>query len=215
MDRRQLFRLVATLGLAPLMIRQALANGQSPIQPGLRKLTGQVLVNGRPAAEGQAINPGDVVVTGPAGEAVYVIGQDAFLQRAGTEVRFPMDAAGFFRVVTGRLLSVFGRGQKRLVLPTATIGIRGTACYIETDAMKSYFCLCYGEAEVIPTSAPSQREVIQTKHHDHPIYIHGDPHMPTSMVPATVINHTDAELMLLESLVGRLPPFYGQDVKPY
>lgn len=215
MDRRQLFRLIAALGLAPLMIRQALANGQSPVQPGLRKLTGQVLVNGRPAMEGQIINPGDVVTTGAAGEAVYVIGQDAFLQRSGTEVRFPMDAAGFFRVVTGRLLSVFGRGQKRLVLPTATIGIRGTACYIETDAMKSYFCLCYGEAEVIPASAPSQREVIQTKHHDHPIYIHGDPRMPTSMVPATVINHTDAELMLLESLVGRLPPFYGQDVKPY
>lgn len=215
MNRRHLLQLITALGLAPFAIRQVLANGLSPLRPGLRKLTGQVQVNGRAATEGQQITPGDVVITGQDGEAIYVIGQDAFLQRSATEVRFPMDSAGFLRVVTGKLLSVFGRGPKRLVLPTATIGIRGTACYIETDAMKSYFCLCYGEAEVVPLAAPDQREVIQTQHHDHPIYIHGDPQMPTSMVPATVINHTDAELMLLENLVGRLPPFYGQDVKPY
>jgi hypothetical protein len=30
------------------------------------------------------------------------------------------------------------------------------------------------------------------------------------MVTAPVINHTDTELILLENLVGRWPPFYGQ-----
>jgi hypothetical protein len=34
--------------------------------------------------------------------------------------------------------------------------------------------------------------------------------MPKMMVPAGVINHSDDELKLLEALVGRWPPFYGQ-----
>lgn len=215
MDRRQLFRLIAAAGLAPTLIREALANGSNPVQAGLRKITGLVFVNGKPGVEGMTIAPGDRVVTGPASEAVYVIGQDAFLQRAASEVHFPMDATGFLRILTGRLLSVFGKGEKRLFLPTATIGIRGTGCYVEAGSAKTYFCLCYGEAEVIPEVAPQQREIIRTKHHDHPLYIHGDSSMPTSMVAAEVINHTDAELTLLESLVGRLPPFAGQNYKAY
>jgi len=34
--------------------------------------------------------------------------------------------------------------------------------------------------------------------------------MAKMMVPAGVINHTDAELEMLEALVGRTPPFYGR-----
>jgi hypothetical protein len=30
------------------------------------------------------------------------------------------------------------------------------------------------------------------------------------MAPAAMVNHTDAELILLENLVGRWPPFYGK-----
>jgi hypothetical protein len=126
-----------------------------------------------------------------------------------------MNGEAFFRLVTGRLLSVFGRGDKRLLTPTATIGIRGTACYLETNDSKSYFCLCYGTADLTPLAAPQERTTIQTKHHDHPIYIHGNPNMPTSMVPAEVVNHTDAELELLESLVGRVPPFVSGNYKRY
>jgi hypothetical protein len=42
------------------------------------------------------------------------------------------------------------------------------------------------------------------------MYIHNDMKMPKMMVPAGVINHSDDELKLLEALVGRWPPFYGQ-----
>jgi hypothetical protein len=49
-----------------------------------------------------------------------------------------------------------------------------------------------------------------TTHHDHPLYIHDNMKMPTMMVSAPVINHTDAELVMLENLVGRWPPFYGK-----
>ena len=30
------------------------------------------------------------------------------------------------------------------------------------------------------------------------------------VAPAKLINHTDDELVMLENLVGRWPPFYGQ-----
>jgi hypothetical protein len=35
------------------------------------------------------------------------------------------------------------------------------------------------------------------------------------VTPAPVINHTDAELILLEGLTGRQPPFIGQGFRPY
>ncbi|HEY6898352.1 MAG TPA: hypothetical protein VI279_13915, partial [Rhodocyclaceae bacterium] len=214
MERRTLLRALVAAGLAPQLIRVALAKGNNPVPAGLHKVEGKVTLNGSPAREGQLVKPGDTVKTGANSSAIYVIGQDAFLQRADSEVHFPIESLeAFLRVLNGKLLSVFGRGQKKLQVSTATIGIRGTACYIEAEASKTYFCLCYGEAEVVPSVAPAQREIIHTEHHDHPIYIHNDPKMATSMVPAAVINHNDAELTLLENLVGRRPAFYGKDYK--
>jgi hypothetical protein len=224
MDRRELLQQLAAAGLlaagGPLgFLQRALAYGASPVPPGLHRLRGQVTVNGRPAREGQLIRPGDTVVTGTDGEAIYVIGADAFLQRGGSTVGFGKTAADFMRVLSGRILSVFGQGERELRFATATIGIRGTACYIETGetARKpAYFCLCYGEARVTPNAAPEQAETVRTEHHDHPLYIHGDRGMPSLMLAAPVINHTDAELILLENLVGRWPPFYGRsDIQPY
>lgn len=104
---------------------------------------------------------------------------------------------------------------ERLAVSTAVIGIRGTACYIEELVDRTYFCLCYGEAEVVPAVAPQERETIRTNHHDHPISIYSDPAMPKSMVSAEVVNHTDAELTMLESLVGHVPPFKGRDYKNF
>lgn len=206
-SRRRLLQALAAAGVAGAL-REVLAAGAPQ---GMRSVRGAVTINGRAASVGQAVAPGDTIVAAADAEAIYVIGDDAFLQRGGSRVVFGADAArGFMRIVSGRILSVFGRGDKRIVTNTATIGIRGTACYIEDDGRRSYFCLCYGEAEIVPSAAPQQRELIRTRHHDHPIYIHADAGMPTSMVPAEVINHTDAELRMLEALVGRVPPF-GDD----
>lgn len=206
-SRRRLLKILAAIGLFPLAGR-IMAKGVLPIQVGLRRLTGPVLVNGDPAREGMLIRPGDTVVTGRGAEAVYVVGDSAFLQRSDTRVVFGTDAADFLRVVTGRLLSVFGKGRKRLQVPTATIGIRGTACYIEAGTEQTYFCLCYGIAEITPSAAPQATETVETRHHDHPLYINGTPDNATSMVPAEVMNHSDEELVMLEELVGRWPPFY-------
>jgi hypothetical protein len=49
------------------------------------------------------------------------------------------------------------------------------------------------------------RESYSTQHHESPRYIYGDGRK-RAIVPASVSNHSDAELILLESLVGRTPP---------
>ena len=152
------------------------------------------------------VGTGDTLVTGADGELIYVIGQDAYLQRANSTVSFSGVSASLMRVLSGKILSVFGKGRKTLQTTTATIGIRGTGCYIESEKKRVYFCLCYGTAELTPLADPGRRELIETRHHDHPLYIHHDSSLPM-MVDASVINHTDAELELLESLVGRFPPF--------
>ena len=207
MPRRIWLRACAAAGLVAIFQRVR-AGGLNSAASGMRRLRGDVTVNGQAAHEGQFIKAGDTIATGPDAEAIYVIGQSAFLQRESSLVRFGGDtAADFMRIISGKILSVFGHGDKRIAVSTAVLGIRGTACYIEEQVGRTYFCLCYGEAEVVPAVTPQERETIRSLHHDHPIYIHADPAMPKSMVPAEVVNHTDAELTLLENLVGRVPPF--------
>ena len=174
---------------------------------GFYLLRGDVRLNGRPARLGEEVGPGDRVTTGSDGKAIYVIGRDAFLQREESEASFASDGAvALFRVVTGALLSVFGPGERRLETPVATIGIRGTACYLEAEPQRTYACLCYGRAELVPLADPSHAVVFETRHHDHPLYINNAPGMPM-MVDGELVNHTDDELEKLEALCGRVPPF--------
>jgi hypothetical protein len=180
---------------------------------GVQRMRGELLVNGRKAASGTVIAPGDKVATGPKSYATFVVGEDAFLMRGNTEVELSgaQRLVDLVRVISGALLSVYSKGPQRTIKgSTATIGIRGTGAYIETQPELTYFCLCYGEAELVPTAQPEQRELLRTVHHDQPRYIYaaGRERM---MERAGVINHRDAELILLESLVGREPPFVQMD----
>lgn len=194
------------------LVCAALAAGA---QTGIRSIKGSVTVDGQPAVVGQPIRPGQKVVTAAGAEAIFVVGKDAFLQHENSE--FAIDAGGgvpVLRYITGKILSVFGKGGKRLITPTATIGIRGTGCYIEAEEQRTYFCLCYGTAVVRPKGNPGMRKTVRTRHHENPLYIGGGA-TREAMQTAKVINHTDDELIMLEELVGRLPPFYGKGYKQY
>jgi hypothetical protein len=137
-----------------------------PIRPGLHKIRGEVIVNRRLATEGQLIKPGDTIVTGANSEAIYVIGQDAYMQRELTTVSFGAEALqNLMRVVSGRILSVFGKGAKTFryrrppsasAAPAATSRRRTTA-----PKARTYFCLCYGDVEVTPTAAPQEADALQ------------------------------------------------------
>ena len=186
---------------ALLLVRDALAAGK--IEKGVYRVRGDARINGAPAREGMEVKPGDAVTTAAGGEIVFVINRDAFLLRANSRVEVGSGAADVFRIVTGALLSVVQPGrQKTLRAQTATIGIRGTAVYVESAADKTYVCTCYGEAELVPEDDPAARETVKTTHHEQPRHIMAKG-APQRIMRAPVVNHTDAELMLLESLVGR------------
>ena len=197
-------------GMAGL-IAQALAQGEP--KQGVLRLRGSVQVNGVAAVKATPVKPGDVVTTGPNSFVLFVVGRDAFLLRGNSRLEIAGSAtfADVLRLVTGKLLSVYAKGRPREVVGvTATIGIRGTGAYMETSAERTYFCLCYGEAEIVPSAAPNQRESLRTIHHDQPRYIY--PAGRARVIEkAPVINHRDDELILLESLVGRTPPFVDTD----
>ncbi|HRE17119.1 MAG TPA: hypothetical protein PLW86_08635 [Rhodocyclaceae bacterium] len=217
-SRRTLLRQLAAAGLLgniPLAIRQVMAAGNRPMRPGIYQLSGTVTLNGKPAAEGMPVNPGDTLVTGANSRAIYVIGQDAYLQRDNSTVSIlGTTVTSGLRILSGKLLSVFGKGNKQLQTSTATIGIRGTGCYIESEPERTYFCLCYGTADVAPVAAPDKPQTLVTKHHEAPVWIsRNDKEKPMSA--AGVVNHSDDELDLLESLVGRTTPFAGSDVNRY
>lgn len=209
--RRLLLRRLAAAGLfgaAGLtgLIRQALAMGTTPRrQIGIHRLEGQVTFNGRAAQVGDVVQPPLEVVTGERSLAVFSTGGNAYLIRAHSRVRFASDAEGRpdILVQSGKLLSVFEKGHATLRTPTAVAGIRGTGVYVEVEPARSYVCLCYGEIR-LATAGDGVVEHLATRHHEAPRWVYAD-----RMEPAGVVNHSDAELVLLEGLTGRLPPFYG------
>jgi hypothetical protein len=210
-DRRTWLRgaTAATVAAGMLQLRGALAAGALP--PGVAQIKGDVRINGKPAERGQRVVQGDVIVTGSNGELVFVTERDAFLVRANSRIEFgsaaARGAATVLRVLTGALLSVFESGARREIrTTTATIGIRGTGIYIQIEAQRTYACTCYGEAVLTPVDDPAAAETVRTKRHDQPRYIYGKG-MPRMMEAAPVVNHTDAELQMLEALVGRKVPF--------
>ncbi|MBI1942425.1 MAG: FecR domain-containing protein [Betaproteobacteria bacterium] len=204
--------LAAQLGAQFAVLRAALA--QDAIAKGVHGVKGRPLVNGRDVKPGMPVRAGDTVTTDAKGELVFVVGRDAMLLRRNSRIEVQGEkgalvAAGL-RVLTGAILSVFAPGAgKRLQTPTATIGIRGTGIYVEAEKHRTYVCTCYGTAELAAAADPGAREVVTTRHHDEPRYImaKGAPQM---LMKAPVVNHTDAELTLLEALVGRKPPFLAQ-----
>lgn len=205
--RRQF--LSKSAGIASLAgLSNALAMGQQPLATGIRRIKGDVRVNGAPARVEQAVLQGDTITTGAGSEVIYVMGNNAYLMRDNSSMQFLQDGAvGVLRLITGKVLAVFGPGAKRIETQAATIGIRGTACYMEAlDAQPLYFCLCYGTADIQPLADPAQARTLATTYHDAPLYIGSDTGKPL-LEKAPVKNHRDLELILLEESVGRQPPF--------
>lgn len=202
------------LGAAALLVvREALAAGT--LEKGVYRVRGAARINELAARPGMDVKPGDAVVTAAGGEIIFVVNRDAFLLRENSRLEVGAAAANVFRIITGALLSVYQPGvRKTLYAQNATIGIRGTGVYVESGADKTYVCTCYGEAELTPLADPGARETVRTRHHEQPRYIlpKGAPQMT---MKAPVINHTDAELAMLESLVGRTAPFDPTDYRSY
>ena len=155
--RRQFIHGLAAGAAGGMMgwLQRALAADAKSLPQGIVEVKGEVMVNGKPAAKGVIVAAGNVVETGKDARVVFVIGDNAFLQRQNSRVEFGVSIESFLRVVTGGLLSVFGKGERKLSTMTVAIGIRGTGCYIETDEKKTYFCLCFGAVDLKPVGGPA------------------------------------------------------------
>jgi hypothetical protein len=180
-----------------------LPSGQS-----VYEASGAVTVNGQAAGDATRIAAGDRVETGAGAQLVFVIGSDAFILRENS--RLELGGSNFMvdtmRLATGALLSVFGAGAKRVVTSTAATGVRGTGLYVESEPERSYVCTCYGEVLISAVDDANVSERIVSRHHDAPRYVL-KAGAARRIQPAPFINHTDLELTLIESLVGRTPPF--------
>ena len=169
-----------------LVFGDALAQGR--LEQGIRDRSGDVRVSG------------DRIQTGGDGRLIIVVGRDAIMVRRNSSLNV---LANGFRLVTGAVLTVFSPGRSRqLTTPTATIGIRGTAVYLEAQRGRTYACTCYGEAELGSPFDPSARETVRTKRHEQPRYLMAKS-SPQMLMQAPVQNHTDEELRLLGRLLGR------------
>jgi len=199
-----------------------LAEGRS-----IFEMKGEVLVNGLPATEKTIITPADKISTGANSYLIAAVGANSFILRD----RSVLDLGGanplkqVMRLVSGKLLGVFGKlgGRQSLSIntPIATIGVRGTGVYAESDPDKTYLCTCYGATELVaaPDYDPAvpakgkargpepEKVAVTALHHDAPKYILAAPENGKRITPAPFINHTDLELMTLEALVGREVPF--------
>lgn len=220
--RRLLLQALATglLGAAPLQRAAAgfFGDRPSPLSPGhsIHTLEGHVLVNGSPATLDTKIGARDTVETGSDGRIIFVVGKDAFLLRNNSKLVLTPEMVhqsvadsviGNLKLLAGSLLSVFAKRQHSIETPTVVVGVRGTGVYMEVNPEETYFCTCYGLVDMSAAGDQSSRETIESTHHNKPRYILARASSGNYIRPAPFKNHTDQELMLIEELCGRTPPF--------
>ena len=218
-NRRELLTFISLFGVMGTI--SFLLNGCN-FYRGFRQIEGEVLLNGRRVSSEQMEDPDGVPVpsdasirTGAQSSAVFVISRDAFLMRGNSRIKLnpnlldrKKNEISGFNLSSGAILSVFARKKRTLRTLSALIGIRGTGVYIETDSDKTYVCTCYGTSYMQVIDSPEINETVTTLYHDQPRFIYS---AEKRIHPAPMINHSDQELIVLERLVGRVPPFVKQE----
>lgn len=221
--RRLLIELLTLGAPAAMAGSRAMAQGvlgsrpaRLPPSQSIYSLRGTARVNDIEASLQTQIRPGDTVETGKESELVFVVGGNSMILRSDSRLvlsgprartETPSLIITGLRLLTGKVLSVSRNQPMRVETTVATIGIRGTGFYVESDPEQTYLCTRYGTTDVASNTDPTSRETILAKQHDQPVYIVADGGPGRNIRPAPVINHSDAELELIETIVGRRPPF--------
>ncbi|MDP2417964.1 MAG: iron dicitrate transport regulator FecR [Hydrogenophaga sp.] len=172
------------------------------------EFVGDIALNGQRMLPQQHIQTGDVIATGPGSRLVFVVGDAAFHVRQNSRITVErgatLNTVSLLRMLTGAVVSVFGRGTRRaIVTPTLTAGIRGTGVYTEImddQGGRTYFCNCYGTVDV--SAGGGARVVSESSYHQS---FWGEPEARNGrfLRPANAINHTDEELEFLARLIGQ------------
>ena len=136
------------------------------------------------------------------------LGKCAFLFAPFSKVEFDVKEGFVVRaanLILGAMHSVFDpneNAERTVSTIHATIGIRGTAHYVELeqDYDRTYSCCCYGHVHV---SSRNDNEVQKSTYHDARII---DREGAIKKSPYSVpLNHYDDSLVFLEKSVGREP----------
>lgn len=180
---------------------------------GIWEIHGDVRINKRPAQLHEIVKSGDTISTGLDSYAIFIMDKSVYMLRAESEITIETTSTGpgienfhKLKMLFGKLMVVSDGNTRQVRTPTAVLGIRGTAIYIETESHSTYFCLCYGSAEISTLDDPIPIETIRTSHHEDPRYILTKDNQ-SKVIKAPMKNHTDDELIKLERIVGRIPPF--------
>jgi len=131
---------------------------------------GDVKVDGHKANPYTFVSSQSSIETGSNSHIIFAVGEDAFVLRSNSKMHLKggTDFLSEIRIISGQLLSVFGRrpdsNQLQLKTSTATIGIRGTGVYVEAEDKKTYACCCYGSIETSAIST-NETETVTAPHH--------------------------------------------------
>ena len=221
--RRRILISALSVGACSLLIRPGSARAdalyselptQLPPGQSVYRIRGELFVNGQPASLDTHIGPNDTVRTGKNSEAIFVVGGHSMLVRENSDLALKgaeTDSGSFIvsalRLITGKLLAVSRSQRYSLRTPTATIGIRGTGIYAEAEPDLTYFCTCYGKTNIFARNDPLSQDTVVSTHHNRPLYIAAKGKPGKHIRHAGYRNHTDEELLLIETIVGRTTPF--------
>ncbi|MDX8386435.1 MAG: FecR domain-containing protein [Gallionella sp.] len=191
------------------------APSKLPVGRSVYRISGEATVNGKEVTPATIIKPGDALETAEDSELIFAVnGSHAMILRGGSNLVLEAEkkeASSWIinglRLLTGKLLSVSRDSRMQVRTNTATLGIRGTGFYVESDPEQTYFCTCYGTTDVVANADPTSKTTVVATHHDRPLYIVKDGGEGNNIRNAPFINHTDQELTLIEALVGRTTPF--------
>lgn len=221
--RRRILINGLSVGLCSLFLKPGSANAdvvyseppaQLPPGQSIYRIRGDLFVNGQLANLDTRIGPNDAIRTGKNSEAIFVVGGHSMLVREnsdlvlkGAEVENGSFIVSALRLLTGKLLAVSRNQKYSLRTPTATIGIRGTGIYAEAEPDLTYFCTCYGKTNIFARNDPLSQDTVVSTHHNRPLYIAAKGKPGKHIRHAGYRNHTDEELLLIETIVGRTTPF--------
>ena len=183
------------------------AMAQAQTRSNIVEISGDATLNGERLTPQHTIQTGDSIATGPGSTLIFVLGSSAFHVRQNTMMSVDRGASllavSLLRMITGAVVSVWGKGNKRLIMtPTITAGIRGTGVYTEIFASqegRSYLCNCYGDVEV---KAGGDQVLSRSSYHQS-FWGEVAPKNGRMLTPAGAINHTDEELEFLARLAGQ------------
>lgn len=198
-QRRDVIKAAAAwvaMGGLPLAVAQQRGN--------VVQLTGDALLNGTRLQPGQTVQTGDQLQTGPGSSLIFAMGNASFLVRQNTmmsvERGLTLNTVSLLRMISGAVASVWSTGGNRsIITPTLTAGIRGTGVYTEVvpnQDSRTYFCNCYGTVELFSGDV---KKISEAQYHQS----FWSETQGAVLSPAGAISHSDEELEFLAQLINQ------------